>query len=294
MKLLAVSDLHLHHEANREALARLTPRPDDWLILGGDVGETEDQLREALDLLAPRFARLLWVPGNHDLWSMPARGGGPAGETKYRRLVDVCRARGVVTPEDPFPLWPPSEGTGRPVRIAPLFLLYDYSFGPDDVPPERAVEWAMEADILCADEALLKPDPHPSRAAWCAERCRVAEKRLTAATADGAATVLVNHWPLRRDVTSLPAVPRFVVWCGTRRTEDWHRRFNALAVVHGHLHIPRTRTVDGVPFEEVSFGYPRNWQGRRTLEGSLRQILPRPSPPGEPSVDPPPERPDHS
>jgi hypothetical protein len=29
-----------------------------------------------------------------------------------------------------------------------------------------------------------------------------------------------------------------------------------------------------VPFEEVSFGYPRNWLGRRTLEESLRQILP--------------------
>ena len=279
MNLWAVSDLHLHHEANREALARLAPRPDDWLILAGDVGETEEHLRFAIDLLAPRFARLLWVPGNHDLWSMPSRADGPVGEAKYRRLVEVCRQRGVLTPEDPYPLWPPSAGTGDPVRIALLFLLYDYTFGPDDVPAERAVEWAMETDILCADEALLKPDPYPSRAAWCHDRCRLSEERLATVTADGSATVLVGHWPLRRDVTSLPAVPRFVVWCGTRRTERWHRRFNARAVVHGHLHIPRTQTVDGVPFEEVSFGYPRNWQGRRTLESSLRRILPRPDPP---------------
>lgn len=277
MKLWAVSDLHLHHEANREALARLAPRPGDWLILGGDVGETEDHLHYALDLLAPRFARLLWVPGNHDLWSMPSRagrGGGPVGEAKYRRLVEVCRQHEVLTPEDPYPLWPPSADGADPIRIVLLFLLYDYTFGPDDLPPERAVEWAMEADILCADEALLKPDPYPSRAAWCAARCRLTEERLATVTADGSATVLVGHWPLRRDVTTLPAVPRFVVWCGTRRTESWHRRFNARAVVHGHLHIPRTQTVDGIPFEEVSFGYPRNWQGRRTLESSLRQILP--------------------
>ncbi len=274
MNLWAVSDLHLHHEANREALARLAPRPDDWLILAGDVGETEDHLRFAIDLLAPRFARLLWVPGNHDLWSMPARSDGPVGEAKYRRLVEVCRQRAVVTPEDPYPLWPPSAGTDDPIRIALLFLLYDYTFGPDDVTPERAVAWAMEADILCADEALLKPDPFPSRPDWCAARCRQTEERLATVTADGSSTVLVGHWPLRRDVTILPAVPRFVVWCGTRRTEDWHLRFNARAVVHGHLHIPRTQTVDGVPFEEVSFGYPRNWQGRRTLESSLRRILP--------------------
>lgn len=277
MNLLAVSDLHLHHEANREALARLAPRPDDWLILAGDVGETEDHLRFALDLLVPRFARLLWVPGNHDLWAVPSSRPGPVGEEKYRRLVELCRARGVLTPEDPYPVWPPSKGSERPIRIAPLFMLYDYTFGPDDVPPERAVDWAMETDILCADEALLKPDPHRTRAEWCAERCRITEERLAAVTADGSATVLVSHWPLRRDVTWLPAVPRFVVWCGTRRTEDWHRRFNAEVVVHGHLHIPRTRTVDGVRFEEVSFGYPRNWQGRRTLEQSLRTILPSPS-----------------
>ncbi|MGD2113745.1 MAG: metallophosphoesterase [Acidobacteriota bacterium] len=278
MNLLAVADLHLNHEANREALARIAPRPDDWLILAGDVGEREEHLRFALDLLAPRFARLVWVPGNHDLWTVPARRRAPAGEEKYRRLVEICRSRGVYTPEDPYPIWPPSAGTARPIRIAPLFLLYDYTFGPDDVPPERAVEWAMEMDILCADEALLRPDPHRSRAAWCAERCRITEERLAAATADGSATVLVSHWPLRRDVTQLPAVPRFVIWCGTRKTEDWHRRFNAEAVVHGHLHIPRTRRVDGVRFEEVSFGYPRNWQGRRTLDGALRRILPGPPP----------------
>jgi len=274
VKLWAISDLHLGHEANREALARLAPRRGDWLILAGDVGEREEHLELALDLLGRRFDRLLWVPGNHCLWSLPSERGQPVGEAKYLRLVEICRSRGVLTPEDPYPVWPPSVGDERPVRIAPLFLLYDYTFGPDSVPPERAVRWAMEADILCADEALLKPDPYPSRAAWCAERCRISEERLATVVADGHDTVLVNHWPLRRDVTELPAVPRFVVWCGTRRTTDWHRRFRARSVVHGHLHIPRTQVVDGVPFEEVSFGYPRNWQNRRTLEQSLREILP--------------------
>lgn len=274
MKLWAISDLHLNHAANREALARLTPRRGDWLILAGDVGEREEHLELALDLLGRRFDRLLWVPGNHDLWSLPSETGRLAGDAKYRRLVEICRSRGALTPEDPYPVWPPSAEDERPVRLAPLFLLYDYSFGPDSVPPERAVQWAMETDILCADEALLKPDPYPSRSAWCAERCRITEERLAAVAAAGYDTVLVSHWPLRRDVTELPAVPRFVVWCGTRRTEDWHRRYHARAEVHGHLHIPRTLVVDGVPFEEVSFGYPRNWQGRRTLEESLREILP--------------------
>jgi hypothetical protein len=32
--------------------------------------------------------------------------------------------------------------------------------------------------------------------------------------------------------------------------------------VYGHLHIPRTARYDGVRFEEVSLGYPREW-GKR-------------------------------
>jgi hypothetical protein len=46
-------------------------------------------------------------------------------------------------------------------------------------------------------------------------------------------------------------------WCGTRRTDDWHLRFNAGVVVSGHMHVRSTKYRDGVRFEEVSFGYPR-------------------------------------
>jgi hypothetical protein len=45
--------------------------------------------------------------------------------------------------------------------------------------------------------------------------------------------------------------------------------------VYGHLHIPRTTWYDGVRFEEVSVGYPREWRRRRPYRW-LRQILPDP------------------
>jgi hypothetical protein len=48
----------------------------------------------------------------------------------------------VLTPEDDYVLWP---GDGPPTVIAPLFVLYDYSFAPDDVPVERAVAVAVPA-----------------------------------------------------------------------------------------------------------------------------------------------------
>lgn len=59
-------------------------------------------------------------------------------------------------------------------------------------------------------------------------------------------------------------------------TEDWHIRFRALAVVSGHLHMRATRWRDGVRFEEVSLGYPRQWEVSRGVGEYLRQILPVP------------------
>ena len=122
MHLYAISDLHLAYAENRQALATMPPHPDDWLIVAGDIGETETHLRYALDILTRRFARLLWTPGNHDLWTLPNVAGDQRGAAKYQQMVAICRDYGVLTPEDPYVAWP---GAGAPCLLAPLFLLYD-------------------------------------------------------------------------------------------------------------------------------------------------------------------------
>ena len=81
------------------------------------------------------------------------------GVERYQHLVEVCRRLGVVTPEDEFPVW---TGPGGPVRIAPLFLLYDYSFrAPGARTKEESLALAREAGVVCTDEYLLHPDPYP-------------------------------------------------------------------------------------------------------------------------------------
>lgn len=271
-KLKAISDLHLASPANREALHELPAFKDDWLIVAGDVAERFDHIRLAFGTLAGKFAKVFWVPGNHDLWSIPEPGGEPAltGETRYRALVDCARDYGIVTPEDPFETW---DGPGGPHVIAPLFLLYDYSFRPDHVERHEVVDWAREQGAVCADELYLNPAPWDSRDDWCSNRCDEAERRL-GDIPDGAHTILVNHYPLRSDLIHIPRAPRFTPWCGTRRTEDWHRRFNAKVVISGHLHTRRTDWRDGSRFEEVSLGYPRQWDQSKGMASYLRDILP--------------------
>src|SRR5260370_1052830 len=149
---------------------------------------------------------------------------------------------------------------GGPVTIAPLFVLYDYTFLPAGAATKEAgLAQAYGTGVVCADEVMLHPDPYPSREAWCQARLEATERRL-AARDPGLPTILVNHFPLIREPTRILRHPEFAQWCGTAATAGWHVRFGAAAVVYGHLHIPRTTWHDGVRFEEVSYGYPREWQ----------------------------------
>jgi 3',5'-cyclic AMP phosphodiesterase CpdA len=272
MNLLAISDLHLGHHVNRKALDSIRARPKDWLILAGDIGETEAQLADAFELLRRRFARLIWVPGNHELWTTDDAPGSPQatrGAARYAALVALARSFGVVTPEDPYPIWP---GNDRPIAVAPLFTLYDYSFRPDDIASASVVEWGAADGIISADETLLDPAPYPDRAAWCAARVAKTSARL-AALPPHYATVLVNHYPLEQAHAVLPRMPRFAPWCGTRLTMGWYSRFRAVAVVYGHLHVRRSFEHDRVQFHEVSLGYPEQWDQRRSINSYLRVIL---------------------
>jgi hypothetical protein len=192
------------------------------------------------------------------------------GESRYQHLVRLCRGLGVLTPEDPYPVW---DGPGGPVTIAPLFVLYDYTFLPVGAATKaEALAMAYGSGVVCSDERMLHPDPYPSREAWCRARLEVTERRL-AERNPGLPAILVNHFPLVQEPTRVLRYPAFAQWCGTTATADWHIRYNAAAVVYGHLHIPRTTWHDGVRFEEVSYGYPREWQLRGRRPGPPRAIL---------------------
>jgi hypothetical protein len=142
-----ISDLHVGFDVNRRAVEALPARPDDWLIVAGDTGDTPAQLELVLDIVAARFARVIWTPGNHDLWTPRHWPETRRGEAHYQRLVEICRGRGVATPDDPFVVWPGP----TPVTIAPCFTLYDYSFAPPGLGPDAAVAWAAETGVQCAD-----------------------------------------------------------------------------------------------------------------------------------------------
>ncbi|WP_443059359.1 metallophosphoesterase family protein [Streptomyces sp. NBC_00435] len=271
-RLMAISDLHIRYAENREIVERLRPGSDaDWLLIAGDIGEFAADVEWALRVLSERFAQVVWAPGNHELWTPPEDPVQLRGVRRYEHLVEICRGLGVLTPEDPFPVW---EGPGGPCVIAPLFVLYDYSFRPAGAyDKEAALALAEKAGVVCTDEYFLHPDPYPTRDDWCRARLAFTEARLAAVPAE-LPTVLVNHFPLVREPTRVLRHPEFALWCGTEATADWPTRFRAASVVYGHLHIPRLLSWEGVPHQEVSLGYPREWRRRAAPPGRPVQILP--------------------
>jgi 3',5'-cyclic AMP phosphodiesterase CpdA len=270
-RLLAASDLHVGFAENKAIVDGIAPgSPGDWLIVAGDVGEFVADIEWALSALRERYAQVIWVPGNHELWSHRREPLSLRGVERYLHLVEMCRRLGVLTPEDPYPVW---TGPGGPLIIAPLFVLYDYTFLPDGAgTKEQGLERAYASGVVANDETHLHPDPYPSREAWCDARVEQTRRRLDAVS-PGIPTVLVNHFPLIREPTRALRYQAFAQWCGTVRTADWPVRYNAAAVVYGHLHIPRITWHDGIPHQEVSLGYPREWRRRPAAPVLPREVL---------------------
>lgn len=270
--LLATSDLHVSHEGNREVVEQIRPTTDgDWLIVAGDVADRVADIEWTLKLLRERFERVIWAPGNHELWTVSRDQVQLRGVERYQHLVDLCRELDVLTPEDEYVIWP---GVDEDLVVAPLFVLYDYSWRPAGMTIPQALSFGRESGVYCTDELLLHPDPFASLKDWGQERLRITEARLNA-IAPERRTILVSHWPLNRLPTTILRYPHFAMWCGSERTEDWHLRYRAAVAVYGHLHIPVTFMVDGVRFEEVSLGYPREWRTRaQQPPNPLRRIEP--------------------
>ena len=264
-RLLAVSDLHVSHPRNRQWVADLPPgSPGDWLLVAGDLAEKVEDIEWTLGTLRVRFGTVVWVPGNHDLWAHPRDPVKLRGEARYQHLVALCRELGVITPEDPYPVW---TGDGGPAVIVPLFLLYDYTFRPDGTSTKaEALDLAYRTGVIGADERHLHPDPYPSREAWCQARIDATLPRLAALDPE-LPTILVSHFPLTREPTRILRYPVFAQWCGTEQTADWHLRFRAL---HRGLRPPAH------PADHVG--------GRRAVRGGVARLPLRAGPaPGAPA-----------
>ena len=98
----------------------------DLLVLAGDVSDDLQILEQVLRLLRERFAQVLFVPGNHDLWVRS--GDHDCSLEKYQAVNTLCHKLGVIT--DVY--------QAGSLSLVPLLGWYDFSFGEPDKYLRRA------------------------------------------------------------------------------------------------------------------------------------------------------------
>src|SRR3982750_3697260 len=150
MRLFATSDLHTDYRENFRWLEELSDADyrDDALIVAGDISDRLEIIRETLLLLQSKFSRLLFTPGNHELW---VRGAEFNSLEKLRLVLNLCDELEVVT--GPIRL----EG----VWVVPLFSWYDGIKGsaPATWADFRFCKWPSDA-VALADYFLRLNRPH--------------------------------------------------------------------------------------------------------------------------------------
>lgn len=237
MRLFAVSDIHIDYDVNARWLAELSTvdHRNDVLILAGDVTDMLRLLHWALRELARRFRKVLFVPGNHDLWVIRDNAQKNSLQ-KFDEVATVVKDSGASM--EPYRL--------DDMTIVPLLGWYDGSFGQPSAELRsmwmdyRACRWPstwgdreIAAHFASHNERWTMP-------------------------AEGT-VITYSHFLPRIDVMpdGIPADRRILYpVLGTATLDAQLRRLGSTLHVYGHSHVNRQVTIDGVQYINNAFGYP--------------------------------------
>jgi predicted phosphodiesterase len=237
MRVFALSDIHVDYDVNAKWVADLSVADyqDDVLILAGDVTDNRRLLEWCLGTLAKRFKKVLFVPGNHDLWVIR----DDRQKNSLQKFDEVCAA---------------AESSGawmqafreRGVSIIPLLGWYDYSFGQ---PSEELKSTWMDYRACRWPAGYTDGDVAAHFAA-------LNEKQVSPA---GDTIITYSHFLPRIDLMPgfIPCANRFLYpILGSTLVERQLRKLNAHMHVYGHSHVNRRVRIDGVSYINNAFGYP--------------------------------------
>lgn len=238
MRIFALSDIHIDYDANKKWIANVSTSDyrDDVLILAGDISDTLQLLDWCLTTLAARFKKVLFVPGNHDVWVIRDSREKNSLQ-KFKEVSAIVESSGASM----------QSFRESGVSIIPLLGWYDYSFGEPSEELKsmwmdyRACRWPNGFGVREITEYFTGLN--------CANR-----------TADNDKVITFSHFLPRIDV-----MPRFIPKekqllypiLGTIVLEQQLRQHKSSVHVYGHSHVNRNVTIDGVSYINNAFGNPQ-------------------------------------
>jgi len=237
MRVFAISDLHLDYEQNQSWLRGLsqTDYLQDVLILAGDISDRLSILTLCFEQLERRFKQVLFVPGNHDLWTRRDEEKLTSFD-KFDRVSELALNCGISMNSAHYDT----------LSIIPLLSWYDFSFGqPTDQLLQtwmdfRSCEWGSEIEpagitqhFLALNEAVLQ------------------SKNETIIT--------FSHFLPRIDVmpSFIPLSMQYLYpVLGSSLIDEQVRELSSSFHVYGHSHVNQDIMIDGVRYFNNAFGYP--------------------------------------
>jgi predicted phosphodiesterase len=237
MRVFAVSDLHIDYEANGRWARSLSSADylDDVLIIAGDITDKRNLLEWCLTTLSKRFKRVLFVPGNHELWVI-REGGGKDSLQKFYEVFETVESSGASM----------HAFCDGEVSIIPLLGWYDYSFGE---PSEELRSRWMDYRTCRWPTGLTEKDIVAYFATF--------NNRQVRSTAE--TVITYSHFLPRIDLmpSFAPRAARVLYpILGSAQLELQLRTFTPKIHVYGHSHLNCQTTIDGVSYINNAFGYP--------------------------------------
>jgi len=247
MRIFALSDIHVDYEENAKWIANLSfgEYQDDVLILAGDVSDTRRLLDWCLSTLARRFKKILFVPGNHDLWVIREE----REKDSLQKFADVC----AVVESSGASMQAFRE---RGVQIVPLLAWYDHSFGE----PSGELKSVWLDYHACRWPSRFTPEDIAGHFAALNDQ---------QVSLPGDKVITYSHFLPRIDL-----MPEFIPIqhkllypiLGCVRLERQLRKLNPSIHVYGHSHVNQKVRIDGISYINNAFGYPREtWIAAKRL-----------------------------
>jgi len=237
MRVFALSDIHIDYEVNAKWIAALSTAEyqDDVLILAGDVTDMRRLFDWCLYTLAKRFKKVLFVPGNHDLWVI-REGGEKNSLQKFDDICAVVRSSGASM----------QAFRERGVSIIPFLAWYDYSFGE---PSEELRSIWMDYHACRWPSGLTEKDIAAHFASFNRKHSSLAGDKV----------ITYSHFLPRIDLMPgfIPSAKKLLYpILGSTLLDRQLRRLNPSIHVYGHSHVNRQVKIDGVCYINNAFGTP--------------------------------------
>lgn len=248
MRVFGLSDVHVDYEANLDWVDELS-RQDyqaDAVIVAGDLSHKLALTQRCLALFQERFAHVLFVAGNHDLW-LNSKDTHHSID-KFHQLREALDQQGI----EQDALYTPS------VSLVPLQSWYDYSFGEPEPKLRdmwvdfRRCRWPNQWQPAQVADYFFAMNPEPK-------------------IRPNIPCITFSHFMPRLGLLPPVAVEHFgflLPILGSAAIDVQLRAHQPSIHLYGHSHVNVDKTLDGVRYINNARGYPKEprHESRRLLQ----------------------------